>query len=101
MIGKIAVGFSFVALLIPNVFLILVEAQRQGLGEEPPGEAELAGLTQLKMTDITTTCLEKMEIEGVNTILGKECYALFASYNEHMKQLFNEHKEAIDHILYG
>lgn len=97
MISKIFIGISFVILLL-STFVMLVEGQTE---EEPPGEAELAGLTQLKMTDITTTCLEKMEIEGVNTTLGKECYALFTSYNEHMKQLFHVNKEAIDHILYG
>ena len=39
-----------------------------------------------------------MEIEGVNTTLGKECYAIFKSHNEHMKQLFHANKEAINHI---
>jgi hypothetical protein len=105
MIGKIAVGLSFTVLLLPSIFLV-VEAQRQGLeeeppGEEPPGEAERAALTQKKMFDIITTCIDKMEIEGVNSTVGKECYALYESFNEYMKQFFNEHKEAIDHILYG
>jgi hypothetical protein len=53
------------------------------------------------MFDIITICFEKIDIEGVNSTVGKECYALFASHNEHMKQLFGEHKDAIDHILYG
>lgn len=44
MIGIIAVGLSVVVLLLPSVILILVEAQRQV--EEPPGELELAVLTQ-------------------------------------------------------
>jgi hypothetical protein len=54
-----------------------------------------------KMTNIGFECLDRMEIEGVNSTIGKECYALLASYNKHMKQLFGEHKDAIDHILYG
>ncbi len=99
MIGIIAVGLSVVVLLLPSVFLILVEAQRQV--EEPPGELELAVLTQKKIFDITTTCLDKMEIEGIDSTVGDQCYALMRSYNEHMKQLFSEHKDAIDHILYG
>lgn len=42
-----------------------------------------------------------MEIEGIDSTVGDQCYALMRSYNEHMKQLFSEHKDAIDHILYG
>ena len=97
MIGnKVGYGISFVVLLL-STFVMFVEGQT----EEPPGEAELAALTQKKMFDIITTCIDKMEIEGVNSTVGKECYALYESFNEHMKQLFSENKEAIDNILYG
>ena len=99
-VHNVGYGTLFVILLLPT-FITLVEAQRQGLEEEPPGEAELTALNGKKMLDIATSCLEKMEIEGVESTLGKECYALFESYNEHMKQLFHANKEAIDHILYG
>jgi hypothetical protein len=40
------------------------------------------------MTNIGFECLDRMEIEGVNSTIGKECFALFTSHNEHMKQLF-------------
>jgi hypothetical protein len=94
---KFMVSVIGLVLLVSIPTLIQTQAQVQ---EQIPAQYPGADANIKKIEDVVDMCSERAEA-GMAKSIADNCHAVLEAFNQQMQQLFSQHKESIDHILYG
>jgi hypothetical protein len=94
---KFMVSVIGLVLLVSIPTLIQTQAQVQ---EQIPAQYPGADANIKKIEDVVDMCSERAEA-GTAKSIADNCHAVLEAFNQQMQQLFSQHKESIDHILYG
>jgi hypothetical protein len=94
---KLMVSVIGLVLLVSIPTLIQTQAQVQ---EQIPAQYPGADANIRKIEDVVDMCSERAEA-GTAQSIADDCHVVLDAFNQQMQQLFSQHKESIDHILYG
>jgi hypothetical protein len=97
---KLMVSVIGLVLLVSIPTLIQTQAQVQEQEEQIPAQYPGADANIRKIEDVVDMCSERAEA-GTAQSIADDCHVVLDAFNQQMQQLFSQHKESIDHILYG